>query len=62
MNRRVSQVFDVMDLNSAKLCVKLCETLRDIFFHLLVNPVGGEAVNPLSDNLHGLKQSSMDLF
>ena len=30
MNRRVSQNIDNMNLNSAELSVKLCETLREI--------------------------------
>ena len=32
MNRRVSQNIDNMRFNSAELCEKLCETLRDILF------------------------------
>ena len=40
MNRRVSQNIDNMNFNSAKLSVKLCETLRDIlFFYFLINPI-----------------------
>ena len=40
MNRRVSQNIDYMNFNSAKLSVKLCETLRDIlFFYFLVTPL-----------------------
>ena len=39
MNRRVTQSIDNMNFNSAKLSVKLCETLRDmLFFYFLVRP------------------------
>jgi len=42
MNRRVPQRIDNMNFNSAKLSVKLCETLREmLFFYFLVNPDGG---------------------
>ena len=35
MSRIVTQSIDYMNFNSAKLCEKLCETLRDILFFLL---------------------------
>jgi hypothetical protein len=38
MNRRVTQSSENMNVYSAKLCVKLRETLRDIlFYYFLVN-------------------------
>ena len=44
MNRRVTQISDVISFNSAELSEKLCETLRDIFIRFLsVLPIG-EAV------------------
>ena len=57
MNRRVAQSIDKGKVNSAKLCVKLCETLRDILFvkhkfyerselKLIVEPAGLQAGNP----------------
>ena len=43
MNRRVPQRVDNRSIKSAKLSVKLCETLRDIVFsYFLVTPSGGE--------------------
>ena len=54
MNRRVSQNIDYMNFNSAKLSVKLCETLRDIlFFYFLVTPLGWGAFGFL-DQTHNL--------
>jgi len=32
MNRRVTQTIDIMNLNSARLSVELCETLLDMLF------------------------------
>ena len=44
MNRRVPQSIDTMNFNSAKLSVKLCETLRDILFLLFSQPRKGRGV------------------
>jgi hypothetical protein len=41
MNRGVTQSVESVYLNSAKLSEKLSETLRDIFFYLLVSPMKG---------------------
>jgi hypothetical protein len=46
MNRRIPEKIDAMNFISAKLRVKLCETLRDMFFvNFLVTPLREEANN-----------------